>query len=69
MRYKSNTYLKMATYTVSAVMFNHVISALEAVWTSQSDARKKKTYDTSIGLFYNKNTQYGIGGLSLAISW
>ena len=69
MRYKSNTYLKMATYAVSAVMFNHVISALEAVWTSQSDARKKKTYDTSIGLFYNKNTQYGIGGLSLAISW
>ena len=69
MRYKSNTYLKMATYAVSAVMFNHVISALEAVWTSQSDAREKKTYDTSIGLFYNKNTQYGIGGLSFAISW
>jgi|TARA_B100000959_G_scaffold584_1_gene588 antitoxin component YwqK of YwqJK toxin-antitoxin module len=69
MRYRSNTYLKMATYAVSAVMFNHVISALEAVWTSQSNARKKKTYDTSIGLFYNKNTQYGIGGLSVAISW
>jgi len=69
MRYKSNTYLKMATYAVSAVMFNHVISALEAVWTSHSDARKKKIYETSIGLFYNKNTQYGIGGLSLGISW
>jgi len=69
MRYESNTYLKRATYTVSALMFNHVISTLEAVWTSQSNARKKKPYDTSMGLFYNKNSKYGIGGLSVAISW
>ena len=69
MRYESDTYLKMATYAVSAVMFNHVISALEAVWTTQSNARHEKTYDTSIGLYYNKNTKYGIGGLSFAISW
>ena len=69
MRYKSNTYLEMATYVVSALMFNHVISSLEAMWTSQSNDRKKKAYDTSMGLFYNKNSKYGIGGLSVAISW
>ena len=69
MRYDSNTYLKMATYAVSALMFNHVISGLEAVWASQSKARKQKSVDTSMGLYYNKNSKYGIGGLTVAINW
>mgnify|MGYP001302274861 CR=1 FL=1 len=69
MRYDSNTYLKMATYAVSALMFNHVISGLEAVWDSQSKARKQKSVDTSLGLYYNKNSKYGIGGLTVAVNW
>ncbi len=40
-RDKSNQYLKMANYAVTAIMFNHVISGIEAVITNQRQARKK----------------------------
>ncbi len=67
-RYEANTYLNMATYAVSAIMFNHVISGLEAVWTAGKN-KKEKEYDTSVGLMYNKSAPYGIGGISFSMIW
>ena len=66
-REKSNEYLNLATYAVSAVMFNHVISAFEAVWTSTRNP-KIQSFDTSTRLLYNKNSKYGIGGISFSIA-
>ena len=66
-RENSNEYLNMATYAASAIMFNHVISALEAVWTSTRQSRKNKSVETSAKLIYDKHAQYGIGGISFSV--
>ena len=57
----------MATYAASAIMFNHVISALEAVWTSTRQSRKNKSVETSAKLIYDKHAQYGISGISFSV--
>ncbi|NQT96730.1 MAG: hypothetical protein HQ562_03210 [Candidatus Marinimicrobia bacterium] len=66
MRLENNDLLKIAGYAVTAVMFNHVISAIEAVYSSQSQARKRNT-DTSVGLIYDRNARYGVGGLAFSM--
>lgn len=68
-REKSNEYLTMATYAVSAVMFNHILSAFEAVWTSTRKTRETKPIDTSVKLIYDKYAQYGVGGVSFSINF
>ncbi len=67
-RYDANTYMNMASYAVSSILLNHVVSALEAVWTAGNN-NKKKSLDTSLGLMYNKTAPYGIGGVSLSMKW
>ncbi len=67
MRFDHNQLLKYAGFTVSAIMFNHVVSAIEAVWSSQSAAREAARERTEVGLLYNRNARYGIGGISLAV--
>jgi len=66
-RKNSNDYLNMATYAVSTVMFNHIISGFEAVWTSARQTRKKEEVKTSVNLIYDKHARYGLGGISLSI--
>ena len=66
-RKNSNDYLNMATYAVSAVMFNHVISAFEAVWTSTRQTGKKEEVKTSVNLIYDKHARYGLGGISFSV--
>ena len=66
-RANSNEYLNMATYAASAIMFNHVISAFEAVWTATRQSRKNKPIETSAKLIYDKHAQYGIGGISFSV--
>lgn len=67
MRLENNDLLKIAGYAVTAVMFNHVISAVEAVYSSQAQARKRNTIDTSVGLIYDRNARYGVGGLAFSM--
>ncbi len=67
MRYASNQMAKIASYAVSAIMFNHVISAIEAVYSSQNARREEKRVDTSMGLIYDRNSKYGIGGLAVSV--
>ena len=69
-RDKSNQYLKLANYAVSAVMFNHVISGIEAVLTNQRKARSKAEQSkTDLGLYYDPRNKYGIGGISVSYKW
>jgi hypothetical protein len=69
-RDKSNQYLKLANYAVSAVMFNHVISGIEAVLTNQRKARSKAEQSkTDVGLYYDPRNKYGIGGISVSYKW
>ena len=69
-RDKSNQYLKLANYAVTAIMFNHVISGIEAVLTNQRKARSKADQSkTDVGLYYDPRNKYGIGGISVSYKW
>ena len=73
-RYKANQWLSFAKFSVSAMMFNHVLSGLEAVWAnrnkdSQDVNQEKKKVDLDLGLLFNPNNTIGIGGLTLRLSF
>ena len=56
-RYKSNQWLSFAKFSISAMMFNHVISGLEAVWANRSIKNEKsvedaKKVDLDLGLLF-----------------
>ncbi|MCH7763657.1 MAG: hypothetical protein IIB95_07935 [Candidatus Marinimicrobia bacterium] len=69
-RDRSNQFLKMANYAVTAIMFNHVISGLEAVFTNQRQARDKaQKSKTDVGLYYDPKNKYGIGGILVSYEW
>jgi len=69
-REKSNDLLKMANYAITAIMFNHVISGLDAVFTNQKQAREKaQKLKTDVGLYYDPRNKYGIGGISVSYEW
>jgi hypothetical protein len=70
-RGRSNDYLNMAKYAVSAVMFNHVISALEAVWSTQirNRTKKERKVQTNVGLLYNQHAKFGVGGIAVSLHW
>ncbi|MFH1851739.1 MAG: DUF5683 domain-containing protein [Candidatus Neomarinimicrobiota bacterium] len=67
MRYDNNQLLKVASYAVTAIMFNHVISAIEAVYSSQSAAREAEQRDTSVGLIYDPKSRYGVSGIAFSM--
>ena len=73
-RYKSNQWLSFAKFSISAMMFNHVISGLEAVWANRSIKNEKsgedaKKVDLDLGLLFNPSNSYGIGGLSFRVNF
>ena len=71
-REDSNQMLTLAKYSITTLLFNNVISGLEAVWTSQRMAREKQKYETietDLSLMYNPYNPAGIGGLSLTINF
>lgn len=69
----SNKLKRYANYSISAVLFNHVISGLEAVVSNQRKAGKGKKsvdkVDTDVGLLYSPYSRIGVGGISLSISF
>lgn len=69
LRFDSNTLLDYSKYAISAIMFNHVISALEAVWSSQQIAREENEVQTKIGLLYDRQSKTGVGGVYFSIRW
>jgi len=74
-RYKSNQMLTRVKYSVTTLMFNHVISGIESVFTSQKNAEKnalsnnlsKKDYQ--INLTYNPLNNSGIGGINFSLQF
>ena len=73
-RYKSNQWLSFAKFSISAMMFNHVISGLEAVWANRSIKNEKsrkdaKKVDLDLGLLFNPTNSYGVGGLSFRVNF
>ena len=68
-RYHYNRYLSYATYSISAVMFNHIISAVDAVWTTRKRAKKQSKVETSVNLQYSPYNRFGIGGLKFSFNW
>ena len=73
-RYKSNQWLSFAKFSISAMMFNHVISGLEAVWANRSIKNEKsgedaKKVNLDIGLLFNPSNSYGVGGLSFRVNF
>ena len=73
-RYKANQLLSFAKFSVSAMMFNHVVSGLEAVWANRNkDTENIKEegskIDLDLGLLFDSNNALGIGGLSLRLNF
>jgi len=73
-RYQANQWLSFAKFSVSAMMFNHVLSGLEAVWANRNKDshdvnQEKKKVDLDLGLLFNPNNTIGIGGLTLRLSF
>jgi hypothetical protein len=73
-RYQANQWLSFAKFSVSAMMFNHVLSGLEAVWANRNKDshdvnQEKQKVDLDLGLLFNPNNTIGIGGLTLRLSF
>ena len=72
-RYDSNQWLSFAKFSVSAMMFNHVISGIEAVWSNRNRVEKNKLknnkMEAEIGLYHDPNNKTGIGGLTMKVTF
>ncbi len=73
LRFDSNTLKDYSKYAISAIMFNHVISGLEAVWSSSQKSRRdpqdSEQYESDVGLLYNRQSATGIGGIYISLKW
>ena len=71
-RFVTNQMLTMAKYSITTLLFNHVLSGLEAVLTSQKMARDKQRNEnikTDLSLLYNPYNRSGVGGISLTVNF
>ena len=62
--------LDYAKYSITILMFNHVISGIESVWYSQKKAseslKTSSNFPSRINLVFNPQNPMGVGGLELA---
>ncbi len=69
-RFEANQMLDYAKYSITLLMFNHVISGIESVWYSQKKASEKlkttSNFPSQINLVFNPQNPMGIGGLEMA---
>ena len=65
LRHDSNILKHYSKYSVSAVMFNHLASALEAAYT----ANKKDKNLPKFGLNYDPLSKWGVGGVQITYAW
>ena len=72
-RYNSNRMLTAAKYSITVLMFNHVISGIETVWSSQKKAIRKKDgramVDSNINLVYDPESPIGVGGIKFSVNF
>ena len=65
LRHDSNILKHYSKYSVSAVMFNHLASALEAAYT----ANKKDKNLPKFALNYDPLNKWGVGGVQITYAW
>ena len=69
----TSTSKSFAKFSISAMMFNHVVSGLEAVWANRNKdseiIKEEKKLDLDLGLFFDGNNAFGVGGLSLRMNF
>ncbi len=68
MRSDANHLMSAASYAISALMFNHVISAIDAIFVTANWNREHASRLSS-RLLYNPASSHGIGGIQLTLSW
>jgi len=66
--------LSRVKYSITALMFNHVISGIESVFTSQNNTKNQTKESMSennyqIDLTYNPLNKFGVGGINLALQF
>lgn len=68
MRDDANRFKSLASYSISALMFNHVLSSVDAIFSA---ARWNRKYATRVGggLWFNPDQTAGIGGVHLSLTW
>ena len=68
LRTETNQLKSIASYAVSALMFNHVISAVDAIFTSSrwNSAHARRL---SGRLWFDPALAYGVGGLRVSLAW
>jgi hypothetical protein len=69
LRQDHNQYLQYAGYAVSAIMFNHVLSAIDAVWETSRRAKRPDKVAASLKPIFLPSSKFGIGGFSLSLKW
>lgn len=70
-RVLANNALNYAKYSITVLLFNHVFSGLEAVWTNQKNAsnRKEESFSHDVSLLFNPQNPFAVGGLSLTLEF
>ena len=68
MRGTANRLKGMAGYAVSALMFNHVVSAIDAIFTT-SEWNRDHARRLSGRLWFNPAGSHGVGGLQISLAW
>lgn len=68
MRQEYNRLLQVASYAVSAIMFNHLVSAIDAFRETNRRWRTPKI-ETSVGLMFSPVARRGVGGIALTVEW
>ncbi len=70
-RFKSNQMLTRVKYSITALMFNHVVSGVESVFSTLNNSKTKKdeisTNNYKLNLTYNPLNRWGIGGVNFAL--
>ena len=71
-RYEANKMLNYAKYSITVMMFNHVVSGIESVWFSQKKAKnklKETSYNSRFNLVYDPISPIGVGGITFSINF
>ncbi|MFQ6674100.1 MAG: hypothetical protein ACE5GH_04870, partial [Fidelibacterota bacterium] len=69
MRQEHNRILQIAGYAVTSILFNHVISAMDAFLETRRRSGPLKELNASASLRFSPQTPHGVGGVSLTLSW
>ncbi len=64
----SNQLRSTASYAISAIMFNHVVSAIDAIFIT-AEWNRAQGIKLESKLMFDPTRDHGIGGISLSVAW